>query len=231
MRFLIFFFTLASGLAQIEHPGLGLMLDQNGEARPVLGVAGSVTLGDPIANDVQAVACSKRLCLLKTDASIVSSSGESADAPPGPALIAPPFIYFERTRQLARWSDGQLEPIDFAADGQILSLRTADDGAIELAVAHDDSVRIVRGDGAVVDSLPRAAGPVMLVKRGVIFANPDEVILRRADGTESRFDIADAESFFPLGEGYAGVRAGNSTWAIRIERGKEQAFLLPGAVP
>ena len=205
------------------------MLDQNGAARPVLGVAGSVTLGDAIANDVQALACSKRLCLLKTDAAVVSSSGESADAPPGPALIAPPFIYFERTNQLALWTGGRLEPIDLALDGQVLSMRQATDGTIEFAVARPNGSWLIHGDGTVIDSLP--SGPVMLLQHGVIFASSDEVILRRADGTESRFDIADAESFFPLGEGYAGVRAGNSTWAIRIEPGREQAFLLPGVAP
>jgi hypothetical protein len=229
MRFLIFFFTLASGFAQIEHPDLGLMLDQNGAARPVLGVAGSVTLGDAIANDVRSLACSKRLCLLKTDASIVSSSGESADAPPGPALIAPPFIYFEHTRQLARWSGGQLEPIDLAVDGQVLSLCEAADGTIEFAVARQTGVWLVHGDGTVIDSLP--SGPVMLLRHGVIFANPDEAILHRTNGTEVRFYVAGAESFFPLGEGYVGVRAGDSTWAIRVEPGKEQAFLLPRATP
>jgi hypothetical protein len=71
----------------------------------------------------------------------------------------------------------------------------------------------------------------MLLQHGLIFASSDEVILRRADGAEIRFDIADAETFFPLGEGYAGVRVGDSIWAIRIEPGREQAFLLPRAAP
>lgn len=229
MRAFAFLIVIASASAQVERPSLGLMLDQNGAARPVLGVAGSVTLGDAIANDVQALACSKRLCLFKTDAAIVSSSGESADAPPGPALIAPPFIYFERTRQLARWSDGQLDPIDLALDGQVLSLREAADGTIQFAVARQTGVWLVHGDGTVIDSLP--SGPVMLLQHGLIFASSDEVILRRADGAEIRFDIADAETFFPLGEGYAGVRVGDSIWAIRIEPGREQAFLLPRAAP
>jgi len=63
MRILTFFFTLASALAQIEQPGLGLMPDQNGAARPVLGLAGAVTLGDAIVNGVQALGCSKQWCL------------------------------------------------------------------------------------------------------------------------------------------------------------------------
>src|SRR5713101_6330173 len=110
MRILMFFFTLASVMAQIEHPRLGLMPDQNGAARPVEGVAGSVTLGDAIANGVMSLGCSKRLCLVKTDASIVSSSGEAADAPPGPALFAldgnSAFVYFEHSQRLARWHQG-----------------------------------------------------------------------------------------------------------------------------
>ena len=234
MRVLLFFFTIASALAQIEHPRLGLMPDQDGAARPVQGVAGSVTLGDAMVTGVQALACSKRLCLVKTGASLVSLSGESADAPPGPALFAldgnAAFVYFERSRRLARWHEGRLDPVDFAVDGEVLALRVTDGGALEIAVARDDGVWLVHGDGTVIDSLP--AGPLMLLKRAVIYSAADgEVVLRRADGTELQFGVAGAESFFALGEGYVGVRAGNLTWAIRIEPGLEQAFLLPGAAP
>jgi hypothetical protein len=227
MRVLPLFFMIASAMAQIERPGLGLMLDQDGAARPVYGVAGSATLGDAVANGALAVACSKRMCLVKTESSVIGPKGENVDAPPGPALIAPPFIYFSDSRKLARWQDGKLNPIDFAADGQVLALRAAEGGAVEFAVARDNGVWLVRGDGAVIDSLP--AGLVMLVQRGAIFADSGGVVLQRTDGTEVRFDIANAGSFFPLGDGCVGIRAGASAWAVRIEPGREQAFLLPGA--
>ena len=227
MRTFAFFIAIASASAQVERPGLGLMVDRDGSARPVYGIAGSATLGDAVATGALASACTRRLCLIKTESSVIGSSGETADAPAGPALVAPPFIYFERSRQLARWHDGQIEPIDFAVDGRVLSLRVADDGAIELAVARDDGVWLVHGDGTVIDSLP--AGPLILVKRGVIFANSDSVVLLRADGTEVRFEIAGAENFFALGDGYVGVRTADATWAVRIETGR--AFLLPEAAP
>jgi hypothetical protein len=227
MKTFAFFIAIASACAQIERPGLGLMVDRDGAARPVYGIAGNATLGDAVATGALASACTRRLCLIKTESSVIGSSGQIADAPPGPALIAPPFIYFASSRQLARWHDGQLDPVDFAVDGQVLSLRVADDGGVELAVARGDGVWLVHGDGTVIDSLP--AGPLMLVKRGVIFANSDGIVLRRADGTEIPFDIAGVESFFGLGDGYIGVRTADSTWAVRIETGR--AFLLPEAAP
>ena len=208
------------------------MLDANGVTRALYGIAGSTTLGDPIASGVLSSACSKRLCLAKTDAAIISS-GESIDAPPGPALFAldhdAAFVYFPQTKQLARWHDGRLDPVDQNVAGEVLSIRESE-GGVEFAVRRDDGTAIVRADNGVIDSLPDATGAVMLLDRGrVLFSTVDAVMLRRADGSQIRFEIAGAEAFLALGEGYVQVRAGSSTYAIRLEAGQEKMFLLPEA--
>ena len=82
-----------------ERPQVGVMLDQNGDARVVWGVAGSATLGKPILNSVLSMACSHEACVAKTAAAIVSTSASSAnvasvDAPHGPAIFGGSYIYF-----------------------------------------------------------------------------------------------------------------------------------------
>jgi hypothetical protein len=133
--------------------------------------------------------------------------------------------YFPQSKQLARWRDGAWEYLNFTPDGEVLSIRSL--GRVpEFAVRRDGGIQIVRED-AVIDSLPNAAGAVMLLEDGVVFATADRVILRRADGTELNFDLQGAEAFFRMGEDYVQVRAAGTDYALRIERGHEQVFLLP----
>ena len=77
----------ATAFAQIQEPQLGVMLAADHSARPVYGVTSSVTIGDPAATGVLSIGCSKLLCLMKTDSSILSPTGVAA-APSGPALFS-----------------------------------------------------------------------------------------------------------------------------------------------
>src|ERR1700756_1498378 len=45
------------GWTQVEQPALGVMLDSKGAARPVFGVAASVTLGNGLAGGVVSMGC------------------------------------------------------------------------------------------------------------------------------------------------------------------------------
>ncbi len=193
------------------------MLDANGAVRPVYGVAGSVTVGEPIATGILSIACSRKICL-KTDIAALLALDEEAA-----------FVYFQESKQLARWHAGQLDSIDFVPGGDVLSLRVSS-GVLEFAVRRDGGVWIMRGQD-VIDSLPDDAGPVMLLTNGVLFANAEALVLRRPDGTEVRFDIKGVEALFFIGEGYVQARVGLSTYALRIEPGREQIFLLPEAPP
>ena len=222
----------------LERPPLGTMLDSNGAARPVYGVVGSVTLGGTTATGVLSIACSRQLCLMKTDSAIQSSAG-AISAPPGPAVFgldqAAAYVYFPESRQLARWHDTQLDWIPWDLPGEVLSLQAVS-GSVHAAVRLNRQVSIVHlalddGSLAVLDGLPDTASAVMLLGSGVLYADPDKVVLRRPDGTEQLFEVKAANAFFALGDGYVEIRAGPSTFALRIDPGRERLFLLPEPVP
>ncbi len=209
----------------IDRPRLGKMLDANGAVRTVYGIAASVTLGDAEITGVVSSACSKKFCLAKTDASVVSASG-SVDAPEGPALFAfegdAAFIWFARSRQLARWQNNSLTPIDSIVDGEVLSIR-ASAGSVEFAVRRATGVWIVKSDGSVVDSLPHSTGPVMLIPGAVVYATREEIVIR-----DVRMPLPRVTGFSPMSAGYLQVRAGGTNYALRVEKGRETLFQLPG---
>jgi len=210
---------------QIQQPQLGAMLTGDGAPRSVFGVTGSVTLGDapsggdPTSGSVPSIlsmGCSRRMCLMKTDSALVSSAGSVVgsmpvvDAPAGPALFwfegsptagQSALVYFPRSRQLARWQDGQLSPVDFDVTGEILSIGEATDGTLQFAVRNRAGTWIVRNSDVIVESLQGAgselAGPVLLLHGGVLFATSDGLILRRPDQSELVFQLGPVEAELP----------------------------------
>jgi len=98
----------------------------------------------------------------------------------------------------------------------VLSIRTGDD-KVEVALRHD---------WAGVTH-----GPVLLLKEGVLFATADELVLRYRDASETRFELAGAESITSMSPHYAAIRAGAVTFALRLDPGYEQLFVLPGNAP
>jgi hypothetical protein len=227
----ILFFLSVCAWAQIEQPQLGTMLDRAGDARPVLGVSASVTLGTPVATEVVSMACSRRWCIASTAAGLLSwGSGRqwSSGTPAGPAVFAfsGDSVYVYSSGQLAKWREGTPESVDVDVSGEILSMRVVD-GTLEFAVRRDDGTWIVRDGNTIVAALPEATGPVMLLDRAVLFATDDAVVLRGTDASEIRFAAAGVDSFVVMGDGYVQIRARDSNHALRIEAGREKLFLLP----
>jgi hypothetical protein len=221
----IFFVSLVA-LAQsgLDRPRLGVMLDSSGAARPVFGVAGSVTLGDPSEGAIVSCACSGTFCLFKTDTSL-----NGVPAPPGPALFAfdgdAAYVYFPSTHQLARWQAGFRWLDAGLPQGDIIALRVID-GRFDFAVRRGARTYVVNHSAhtqAIVDT----AGPVMLIEGGILYATSTEIALRRADGSERRFPLANASSISAMGSGYAQIRAGRSSYALRLDAGRERLFQLP----
>jgi hypothetical protein len=173
-------------------------------------------------------ACSERLCLAKTDSRIVSATGET-DAPPGPAIFGfsggSAIVYFPEIRLFARWHNDVLEPLDWAADGEVLSI-----GRDEIAVKRDEQVWIVHPDGSGADSIRESSGPVLLLPGGIVFSTGDDIVLRQ-DGSDIRFALAGARSIAAMGPYYVAIQAGDALYALRIEPGREGLFLLPGTTP
>jgi hypothetical protein len=231
----------------LEQPQLGMMLDRHGAARPVYGVTASVTLGDPAATDVLAIACSRRMCLMKTDSAILASGGAipATPAPRGPALVAldgaSAFIYFIRTKQLARRRGGQFDPIPFELPGgvisdEILSIAAGPSGTLDAAFRRDGLVSIARitladGNVIVTGSLPGDTVAVLLTRSGIVLADRNQITLRRPDGSDLSFPLAGAQAIFQLGERYVQIRAGDLDYALRLDPGHEQLFLLPEPGP
>ncbi len=219
------FALAATTFAQIQQPQLGVMLAADHSARPVYGVTSSVTIGDPAATGVLSIGCSKLLCLMKTESSILSPTGVAA-APSGPALFSfdgnSGLIYFPATHQLMRWNTDQLTPVELELAGEILAV-----GKTTFAIRNAAGTWIVAPDNTILQSLRGATGPVLLLDSGVLFATPTELILRRPDGSELQFAVDQVESLSWLGQNYVQARTRGSSYAVRIDPGHERMFLLP----
>ncbi len=228
MKILIGMAICTCAWAQIQKPWLGNMLDANGAVRTVYGIAASVSLGDPEITGVISSACSKTFCLAKTEMGIISAAG-FASAPPGPALFAIDgdyaFVWFSNSRQLARWQSGALTQIDSIVEGEVLSIR-ARSGSVEFAVRRASGVWIVSANGGVIDSLPPSAGPLTFITDGVVYSTRDEIVIR-----DMRFPLKHVTALSRMSDGYLQVRAGGLDYGVRLDKGREKVFQLPGVEP
>jgi len=83
----------------------------------------------------------------------------------------------------------------------------------------------------VAEALPRDARDAMLLDGAILFSSSENIVLRRPDASAIRFPLAHAKSFSSLGTGYVQIRAEGSTYALRVDAGHEQLFLLPEPAP
>jgi hypothetical protein len=217
---------------------MGVMVDGFGRARPVFGVSASVTVGDPVGTGVVGSACSDSLCVLKTFGSIVAN-GVQTPSPPGTALVAidgqTALLFFPRLQTLVRWQAGQIQPLALNVTGNIVALRSTA-GVAQFAVQRDGATWIVDAAGQAIDCLPSASGPLLLPATGAIYTDGDDVVLRRSDGSELRFPVPGVESFSAMSfsttaANYVQIRAARSSYALRIDWGRERIFQLPEPLP
>jgi hypothetical protein len=225
MKLFVFLLISVSAWAQIERPSLGVMLDENGRARPVTGAPAAAGLGDPLFGQaVISLACSEKTCLAKTDTALISSSGEPVDAPPGAALIAfageAAYVYFVESRQFAIWSAGRLRVLAVSAE-DVLSIRVTANG-FDCAIAQDDGIWVGN------QNLGAAHAIFLLDGGGALLAMDGQVRLLRADGTEVDFAVSGAGGFVRMNDRYIQVITDSGMWAVDTQPGTEQVFLLPG---
>ena len=224
----------ACAWAQIESPQIGVMLDVNGRARPVSGTPAAAVVGTPwFDGAVISLACSMEGCVAKTESALFTPAGVLVDAPPGAAIIAldasspgAAYVYFVESGKLARWTGSQLVGMNFAPGGDVLSLRAVA-GGFEYAVERDGEIWIGN------KSLGAANSVLLLDGGGALLASGGQVRLLRADGTERDFAVAGGGGFvggfIRMSDQYAQVITDAGMWALDIEPGHEQIFLLPGA--
>ena len=136
------------------------------------------------------------------------------------------IVFFPEPRTFARWHSNTLEALDWKVDGEVLSIRGS-----EIAIRRDGSVWMVRTDGGVIDRIADTTGPVLLLAEGVLFATPEELVLRHRDASELRFALTGAESITAMGPHYAAIHTRDAIYALRTEPGRESLFLLPGNAP
>jgi hypothetical protein len=206
------------------------MIDRQQSLHPVCGVGGSFHVEAPVAERVISSACSRTLCLAKTESSLISA-GVATPAPAGEAVIAldttGATIYFPSVQQFARWQNGTLTPLSLSVYGTVLALGSNASG-LRIAVERSGIVWIVAAaDGTILDSLPPGAGAVLLTANGIVYATSTALILRKSDSSELSFPASGVTALFALGDGYVEARAGPILYALRTIPGREQLFQLP----
>jgi hypothetical protein len=229
MKILLFSLMAAYGWGQIESPQIGVMLDVNGRARPVTGAPAAAIVGTPwFDGAVISLACSAQGCVAKTESALFTPAGVVVDAPPGAAIIAldgfspgAAYVYFVESGKLARWTGSQLVVMDFAPGGDVLSLRAVA-GGFEYVVEREGEVWI----GA--KNLGTANSVMLLDGGGVLLASDRQLRLLRSDGTELDFAMTGVGGFLRMGDQYVQVLTDAGMWALDVEPGHEQMFMLPG---
>jgi hypothetical protein len=234
----LFLFSLGlNALAQtgLDVPQAGLMIDQSGALRAVTGFAQSFIAGAALRSDALSAACAGSLCLVKTATSVVASANANdpgIPAPPGPALFSihgqGALVYFPAVQQFARIKDAQLEVLDWAVDGDVLSLRLTRQGP-EFAVRHADGVWIISLDASIQAGLPPGTVAVLLLDGGIVYSVSNTLVIRRGDGSEISFNLPGVLSLSQLNESYAQVSTSGAVYALRVDLGREQLSVLPGS--
>ncbi len=232
MKIFLSLLMSAYACAQIESPQIGVMLDANGRARPVSGAPAAAVAGTRwFDGAVISLACSAEGCVAKTESALFTPAGVVVDAPPGAAIIAldafspgAAYVYFVESGRLARWTGSQLVPMDFEPGGDVLSL-TAVAGGFEYAVERDGEVWIGGKDLGAANSV------LLLDGGGALLAIGGQVRLLRSDGAELDFAVAPGSfvgGFIRMSDQYVQVITDGGMWALDIQPGHEQIFLLPG---
>jgi hypothetical protein len=232
MKILLPILMAGCAWAQIESPQIGVILDVNGRARPVSGSPAAAAVGPAwFDGAVISLACSAQGCVAKTESALFTPAGVVVAAPPGAAIIAldpyssgAAYVYFVESGQLARWTGSRLVPMDFAPGGDVLSLRAVA-GGFECAVEREGEIWIGR------KSLGAANSVLLLDGGGALLASDGQVRLLRADGREMDFAVGASSvvgGFIRMSDQYVEVLSDAGMWALDVEPGHEQMFLLPG---
>ena len=115
--------------------------------------------------------------------------------------------------------------MDFAPGGDVLSLRAVA-GGFEYAVEREGKIWIGN------KSLGAANSVYLLDDGGPLLASDGQVRLLRPDGTELDFAVTGVGGFVGgfvrMSDQYVQVITDAGMWALDIEPGHEQIFLLPG---
>jgi hypothetical protein len=224
------------------------VLDRNGAVRPLVGIAGNLLAGEPLATAAVSAAASGAAILVKTstDVRALDPAGNEkarAQTAGGPALFAfamdgsPEFVWVAQTQTLLRqcptgFCDCRLRTEAIA--GNVLAIGTADRNHIDLAISRNAAIEVLRvrlADGAIENTtpLPGASGaPLLMADGAMLYAVPGELVLRDSRGRERRTPFAhSASSIVPMSAGWALIAAAGEGrhFAVRLADGA--TFQIP----
>jgi len=98
--------------------------------------------------------------------------------------------------------------------------------AMNTVERRGEVVFVLRPDGAVLDTLPSATGPVLITAHGAVFVD-GELVLRRPDASEVRFALSGVAALRVMSTDWVQVTTTGGSYALRIESGREALFVLP----
>ena len=233
--FLLSLALCAAVSAQIEKPAVGWIIDRNNDLRLASGIAASATLGDSILRNLLALACSEKLCIGKTEETVLASSGHITPAPEGPALFAldgeNAYVYFSSTNELKRWHAGEFSPIEFSPDGQVLAIR-ANGGGIDYAIRRGEETFVehlsFKDQSIAITAALGKTGAVALHQAGVLMETGGQLQLLRTDGFAITFEISEVTALWQITASDIEAATVNERWIISLTPHRETANLLPG---
>ena len=229
MKYFLLLFCGVAAWAQLERPLVGVVVDQNRDARLLSGVAASATLGEPLLQGVVALACSSTACAAKTETALLSSTGDVVDARPGAALLSVnatgTYAYFLESAQLLRQRDGEWQSAEFPASrGDVLAIRATSEG-IDYAVLRD-SVLYLEHDSQILAILP-VAERILLLDGAVLLAARKQVILLRTGEQDLTFHLPSVLDLIATSDGRAEIMTENGLWLLATASG--ELTQIPGA--
>ena len=233
--------SIACTQPAITPPQIGFVLDNTNAVRPVLGVAGNFSLGDPIRSNVVSSAFLGSFGIVKTESTLAvfDVSGNTLferDVPAGPALFGSQLVYLTQAKALLRWTRASLEPLPWMLEGDVLSIAQPDSAHVLAAVRRDDGLWLLLyslPSGAIESqsALPAGDGPVLLIANGgFVFSDSERLRIRRLDATEVQFEAPQIQSLQQIGNGWIQASASDGRqFALDTRPGREQLHQLPEA--
>jgi hypothetical protein len=252
MRVVLGWIALLAGAAaagELRAPLVGYLSGGSGELRPVVGVAGSFIVREPILGKVRAAAFAgnfgvvdtgEELLLVDTDlevlgrASLPATASHLGVARDGRLGVA----YLPDTEELCRLEPGReagLSCVAVAPGGKVQALGLGAGRTVLLATEHGSQLWLAEVDlrtGRTLREslLPGVTAPLWLLGADrVLYRQDGEIVLRLPGGAETRIVApAPAEGFEAMGEGWVRLRsAGGGIWALRVTGGELELFCLP----
>ncbi len=238
--------SIACAQASLAPPRRGVLVDESGFLRPLLGVSGSLTAGAALRGGAVSAASSGRYTLVKTHTGVEVLLDDaplwSGEAPPGPAVFgfapggAPGLACFASSGEVAVWDGSAFRGAWRVPDGRIRAAAALSRELALLATEEGGEIRLETRslhDGALlgVEALPGARAPVLLGGGGWKMIWDGEGLLVQPPGSAPERVALPCrpEPLEQAGDGLAAASCGGSRFGVALTPGGVRVFELPAA--